>query len=113
MRLTKNMGGICKDLGESEKVTVCKKPFALSVREQPAFSFYACNIKTVLAEQMETVISRGLANIRLREFCHLYILQQERKFPCLFSISCQKTGDSHIINYGEDSLNKDGCILTH
>jgi len=46
--------------------------------ENRTISIYAYNIETVLAEKLETVISRGTANTRLRDFYDLYILQQEK-----------------------------------
>lgn len=45
--------------------------------EDRVISIYAYNIETILAEKLETVISRGTANTRLRDFYDLYILQQE------------------------------------
>lgn len=46
--------------------------------EDRTIPIYAYNIETVLAEKLETVISRGTANTRLRDFYDLYILQQEK-----------------------------------
>ena len=46
--------------------------------EERTISIYTYNIETVLAEKLETVISRGTANTRLRDFYDLYILQQVR-----------------------------------
>ena len=46
--------------------------------EDRTIPIYAYNIETVLAEKLETVISRGTANTRLRDFYDLYILQQVR-----------------------------------
>lgn len=40
-------------------------------------SILAYNLETVLAEKMETVIARGVANTRLRDYYDLYILQNE------------------------------------
>lgn len=42
--------------------------------EDRTISIYAYNIETVLAEKLETVISRGPANTRLRDFYDLYTL---------------------------------------
>ena len=46
--------------------------------EERTITLYAYNIETVLAEKLETIISRGTANTRLRDFYDLYILQQEK-----------------------------------
>ena len=45
--------------------------------EERTISILAYNLETVLAEKMETVISRGVANTRLRDYYDLYILQNE------------------------------------
>lgn len=37
---------------------------------------WAYNLETVLAEKLETIIRRGLANTRMRDFYDIYILQQ-------------------------------------
>lgn len=45
--------------------------------EERTISILAYNLETVLAEKMETVITRGIANTRLRDYYDLYILQNE------------------------------------
>jgi len=44
--------------------------------EKRTISLLAYNIETVLAEKLETIISRGLANTRMRDFYDIYILQE-------------------------------------
>lgn len=43
--------------------------------EQRYISLWAYTLETVLAEKIETVLSRGVLNTRLRDFYDLYILQ--------------------------------------
>lgn len=45
--------------------------------EERTISILAYNLETVLAEKIETVIARGVANTRLRDYYDLYILQNE------------------------------------
>ncbi len=45
--------------------------------EDRTISVLAYNLETVLAEKLETVISRGTVNTRLRDYYDLYILQNE------------------------------------
>lgn len=45
--------------------------------EERTISILAYNLETVLAEKMETVIARGVANTRLRDYYDLCILQNE------------------------------------
>jgi len=42
----------------------------------------AYNLETVLAEKLETVVTRGIANTRLRDFYDIYILYQLRDPEC-------------------------------
>lgn len=44
--------------------------------EERYISLWAYNLETVLAEKIETVLSRALTNTRLRDFYDLYILQK-------------------------------------
>ena len=43
--------------------------------ENRIIKIYAYNLETVLAEKMETIISRGIANTRMRDFYDLHILK--------------------------------------
>ena len=45
--------------------------------EERTISILAYNLETVLAERMETVIARGVANTRMRDYYDLYVLQSE------------------------------------
>jgi len=42
--------------------------------EERAIDVWAYNLETVLAEKLETVISRGMTNTRMRDFYDIYIL---------------------------------------
>lgn len=68
------------DISSGDVITPKEIEFSYQLMfEKRSISIYAYNIETVLAEKIETVISRGIANTRLRDFYDLYILQQERK----------------------------------
>lgn len=68
------------DISTGDVITPKEIEFSYQLMfENRSISIYAYNIETVLAEKIETVISRGIANTRLRDFYDLYILQQERK----------------------------------
>lgn len=45
--------------------------------EERTISILAYNLEIVLAERMETVIARGVANTRMRDYYDLYVLQSE------------------------------------
>lgn len=44
--------------------------------EDRSIEIYAYNLETVLAEKLETIISRNVANTRMRDFYDIHILQQ-------------------------------------
>lgn len=46
--------------------------------EERTIRILAYNIETVLAEKLETIISRDIANTRLRDFYDVTILQIEK-----------------------------------
>ena len=65
--------------------------------EERTILIWAYNLETVLAEKLETIISRGTANTRLRDFYDLYILQNDNSrtidmnvFPKAFEATCFK-----------------------
>lgn len=51
--------------------------------EDRSIPLYTYNIETLLAEKLETVVSRGEANTRMRDFYDIHmIIDQERKNIC-------------------------------
>lgn len=75
--------------------------------EDRTIFIYAYNIETVLAEKLETVISRGTANTRLRDFYDLYILQQEEtvvvdlgKLRIALDATCRKRDSIAVMERG-------------
>ena len=46
--------------------------------ENRTIEIWAYNLETVLAEKMETIISRDIANTRMRDFYDIYILEKTR-----------------------------------
>ena len=75
--------------------------------EERTISILAYNLETVLAEKMETVIARGVANTRLRDYYDLYILQNEythaismEQFKAAFLATCKKRNSIQLIAEG-------------
>jgi Domain of unknown function (DUF1814). len=76
--------------------------------EDRSISIFAYNFETLLAEKLETVISRGTANTRLRDFYDLYLLQIKasdsidyKVFKQALIATCQKRGSSQLLENGE------------
>lgn len=44
--------------------------------EDRTIEVWAYNLETVLAEKLETVVSRNVTNTRMRDFYDIYILQK-------------------------------------
>jgi predicted nucleotidyltransferase component of viral defense system len=60
--------------------------------EDRSISILAYNLETVLAEKFESVISRGLANTRMRDFYDIYILTTTQQFDAaIFRLALEKT----------------------
>lgn len=75
--------------------------------EDRAISILAYNLETVLAEKLETVLSRGTANTRLRDYYDLYILQHDvstaidfEHLCAAFAATCEKRGTHFTIEAG-------------
>lgn len=79
--------------------------------EERTISILAYNLETVLAEKMETVIARGVANTRLRDYYDLYILQNEythamnmEQFKAVFLATSKKRNFIQLITEGNRIL---------
>ncbi len=79
--------------------------------EERTISILAYNLETVLAEKMETVIARGVANTRLRDYYDLYILQNEythamnmEQFKAAFLATSKKRNSIQLITEGNRIL---------
>lgn len=72
--------------------------------EDRSISLLAYNIETLLAEKMETVLSRGIANTRMRDFYDIYILTEQNVDMDLCVLSealtavCNKRGSEVYIS---------------
>lgn len=76
--------------------------------EQRYISLWAYPLEMVLAEKMETVLSRGVLNTRLRDFYDLYVLQQTEKridrntLSAALTATCRKRESETILpEYGQ------------
>lgn len=60
--------------------------------EDRTISIMAYNLETVLAEKFETVITRGVANTRMRDFYDIYILTVTQPLDAdTFRVALEKT----------------------
>lgn len=72
--------------------------------EERTISILAYNLETVLAEKMETLISRGTANTRMRDFYDIYVLTNTQAHNIdnatlkeAFKNTCEKRGSISLL----------------
>lgn len=104
------------DLSTGDVIT--PKEVAYSFRllfEDRSISILAYNLETVLAEKLETLISRGVANTRMRDFYDIYALettQLQNIEPAVlrdaFFNTIRKRGSSSVVRDAETILNEIG-----
>jgi predicted nucleotidyltransferase component of viral defense system len=77
-------------------------PMLLEKRSIHIFSY---NLETVLAEKLETILSRSIANTRMRDYYDIYILTemkwhviQQDIFRSAFSETCKSRGSQNVLN---------------
>lgn len=65
------------DISTGDVITPRKVRYSFKrMLEERSIDVWAYNLETVLAEKLETVISRTVTNTRMRDFYDIYILQQ-------------------------------------
>lgn len=80
--------------------------------EQRYISLWAYTLETVLAEKIETVLSRGVLNTRLRDFYDLYILQNAgmeidtKTLAAALTATCRKRCSENILPEYEHTLDE-------
>lgn len=81
--------------------------------EERTISVLAYNLETVLAEKLETILSRGTANTRMRDFYDAYIILTDclksidaSILPLSFCATYEKRGSTSIISDAEEGLQK-------
>ena len=53
--------------------------------EDRTISIMTYNTETLLAEKLETILSRGLANTRMRDFYDITVIREKTTYPVLFT----------------------------
>ena len=73
--------------------------------EDRTLTVMAYNLETVLAEKLETLLSRSTANTRMRDFYDIYALETSQShnidpavFRAAFSKTCEKRGTAEVVN---------------
>ena len=79
--------------------------------EDRKIEILAYNIETLLAEKLETVVTRGIANTRSRDFYDIYILQNNgvssidsENFRLAVEATCNKRGSGVMFDEAEEII---------
>jgi len=98
------------DVTTGDKITPREIEYTFSLLfDDRSISILAYNLETVLAEKLETVVSRGVANTRPRDFYDIYILWTLRGAKCdigvlssaLEQTSTKRGSREAMLNYAE------------
>jgi len=67
------------DFSTDDVITPCEVSYSFRLLfEERTISILAYNLETVLAEKIETLIARGTANTRMRDFYDIYVLTNSK-----------------------------------
>lgn len=98
------------DITTGDKITPREMVYSFNLMfEERSINVLAYTVETILAEKLETIISRGDQNTRPRDFYDVYILNTLQKqnidnkiLKDAFSATVKKRGTEHIVaNYKE------------
>ena len=77
--------------------------------ENRSISIYSYNLETVLAEKLETILSRSIANTRMRDFYDIHILisiKQNMFMQDIFRAAISATSKFRDSQYSQDEIKK-------
>ena len=81
--------------------------------ENEKIEIWAYTMETVVAEKLETVITRGIANTRMKDFYDLYILQDKNIEINIATLKLAFTNTAkyrNVIFYKKGKLDKKYCL---
>ncbi len=71
------------DVTTGDKITPREVEYSFQLMfDERSISILAYNLETIMAEKLETILSRNEANTRPRDFYDIYILQKFRGYEC-------------------------------
>ena len=81
------------------------------ILENRKIGLWAYNMETLLAEKLETVMTRAEANTRMRDFYDIYILTRQKAFEFnpthlkeAFAATCRKRGSEAVMPFFDEVL---------
>ena len=102
------------DISTGDRITPGEIEYQFKLMfEDRSISILTYNLETVLAEKMETVLSRGIVNTRLRDFYDIYILQHDctqsfdkNTLSDAFRITCAHRNSQAAVIKGIETLHR-------
>jgi predicted nucleotidyltransferase component of viral defense system len=85
--------------------------FHSAFENDKSFKLFSYNIESILAEKVQTIISRGIASTRPRDYYDVYILCKEKSFSMeifkkAFSETCKHRGTEYVLDEIKIRLNE-------
>lgn len=92
------------DISTGDVITPAEITYHYKLMFEDRFiSLWAYTVETVLAEKIETILSRALTNTRLRDFYDVYLLQTEgvnidnKVLSAAISATCRERGSEEVL----------------
>lgn len=104
-RLDKLRQAIKIDISTGDAITPGAVEYELPlILEDRKIGLWAYNVETLLAEKLETIMTRAEANTRMRDYYDIYVLTKQEKVPLniknlrdAFIATCRKRSSDHKI----------------
>ena len=100
------------DISTGDAITPAAVEYELPlILENRKIGLWAYNMETLLAEKLETVMTRAEANTRMRDFYDIYILTRQKAFEFnpthlkeAFAATCRKRGSEAVMPLFDEVL---------
>lgn len=98
------------DITTGDEITPKEIEFSVpTLFDNKRINVLAYNLETVLSEKIETILSRGIANTRLRDFYDIYVIYKMRESElnhnvlrqALTKTACKRGSEMNVIHYQE------------
>lgn len=100
------------DVTTGDKITPREVEYSFRLMfDERSISVMAYNLETILAEKLETILSRNEANTRLRDFYDIYILHKLRGAECDPAILKQALEQTAVKRGSMDMLSRHKTIM--
>lgn len=100
------------DITSGDRITPKEVEFAYPMLlEKRSIKIFSYNLETVLAEKLETILSRSIANTRMRDYYDVFVLTEMKKniiepdaLRSAFVETCRYRGSQSALNESEQNM---------